>query len=110
MEQLLQAIEEAGMKIPAGTETEKVLGVAKALGLDPVDYLPREVEIVEHTNKRKQTNTFVKTGYFVVGRKENGRADTVRGPFIRLSILDELIEDLNKARDLRDANLTDGEA
>lgn len=103
MDKLLLAIEEKGMSIPADTDRDKVIGVAKALGLHPVDYVDREVEIVDYTNKKEETNKFVKTGHFVAGRKEDGTPVTVRGPFVRLDILDALIEDLVKARDLRDA-------
>lgn len=97
MEKLLEALSEKGVDASAMDEAQ-VRKVAKALGVDPIDYLPREVEIKQHTNKRDETNQFVATEAFVVGRKKDGTAQTVRGLFLRTEALDQAIEDLQRAK------------
>jgi hypothetical protein len=99
MDELLAALNEKGVDA-SGMDEEQLRKVSKALGVDPLDYLPRKVEVVPYTNKRKQTNDFVSTDSFVVGRKEDGSALTVRGLFLRVEALDQAIEDLKVARGL----------
>lgn len=99
MDKLLEALAEKGIQTDALDE-DQVRGVAKAMGIDPADYLPRSVKIVPYTNKRKETNTFVSTDAFTVGRKEDGSAKTVRGLFLRVEALDQAIADLQAARGL----------
>jgi len=99
MESLLQALAEKGIDASAMTE-DQIRKVAKAVGVDPLDHLEREVKIVPYTNKRKETNQFVETPPFVVGRKDDGTAQTVRGLFLRVECLDQAIADLAAAREL----------
>lgn len=101
MDKLLEALAEKGISTDALDEGQ-IRGVAKAMGIDPAEYLPRQVEIVPYTNKRKETNTFVKTENFTVGRKDDGSAQTVRGLFLRVEALDQAIADLQAARGLVD--------
>lgn len=98
MESLLKALAEKGVDASSMTP-EQVKKVAKAVGVDPLDHLPRDVEIVDYTNKRKETNKFVQTPSFVVGRKDDGTAQTVRGLFLRVEALDQAIVDLQAARE-----------
>lgn len=100
MEKLLKALSEAGIDLPEGTEDAQVQSVAKAMGLDPDDFIPRQVEIVKYTNKRKETNTFVKTPSFFVGVNEKGKKVKVQGLFLRVDALDQAIADLTEARDI----------
>lgn len=100
MNKLLEALKEAGINLPEGSEESQIRGVAKAVGLDPDDYIPRQVEVVEYTNKRKETNMFVKTPSFVVGVNEKGKKQTVQGLFLRVDALDQAIADLTQARGL----------
>ena len=99
MEELLSALAEKGVDA-SGMDEEQLRKVSKALGVDPIDYLPREVKVVPYTNKRHQTNQFVETPPFVVGRKDDGAAQTVRGLFLRVEALDQAITDLQAARGL----------
>lgn len=114
MEALLEAIKEkAGGLDLAGREEKEVNQVARALGLDPFNFTPHTVEIVEHTNKRGETNRFVKTSKYRVGTNDKGFATTVQGLFLRVDILDAVIEDLVKARGMlaaEAADIHDGEA
>lgn len=107
MEKLLEALSKKGVQADALDE-DQVRNVAKAMGLDPSDYLPRQVKIVPYTNKRKETNNFVSTDAFTVGRKEDGSAKTVRGLFLRVEALDQAIADLTAARGLVEGS-TDSE-
>lgn len=97
MDKLLEALAQKGVDASAmsGEQIEKV---AKAVGIDPIDYLPRNVEVVDYTNKRNETNRFVKTPGFVVGRKEDGTAQIVKGLFLRVDALDQAIADLQAAK------------
>ena len=97
MEELLAVLSEKGVDA-SGMDQEQLRKVSKALGVDPVDYLPREVKVVPYTNKRKETNQFVETSAFVVGRKKDGTTQTVRGLFLRVEALDQALEDLKAAR------------
>ena len=99
MESLLEALAAKGIDASAMSE-EQIRKVAKAVGVDPLDHLPREVKVVPYTNKRKETNQFVETSPFVVGRKADGTAQTVRGLFLRVEALDQAISDLQAARGL----------
>lgn len=101
MDKLLAALAEKGISTEALDE-DQIRGVAKAMGIDPAEYLPRQVEIVPYTNKRKETNTFVKTENFTVGQKEDGSPQQVRGLFLRVEALDQAIADLQAARGLVD--------
>lgn len=104
MDKLLEALAEKYQIDGSTMSEEQLLKVAKSLGLDPLDFLPREVKVVPYTNKRKQTNQFVQTPPFVVGRKDDGTAQTVRGLFIRVEALDQAIADLTAARGLLKGN------
>jgi len=97
MDKLLEALAEKGVDASSMTK-EQTLKVAKAVGLDPVNFLDREVNIVPYTNKRKETNQFVETSPFVVGQKADGTAQTVRGLFLRVEALDQAIADLQAAK------------
>ena len=97
MDKLLEALASRGVDASSMTD-DQIRKVAKAVGLDPIDYLPREVEVVDYTNKRGETNKFVSTPSFVVGRKDDGSAQTVRGLFLRVEALDQAIADLQAAR------------
>jgi hypothetical protein len=99
VEKLIAALNEAGLAITPEMGEEQITKVAKAMGIEPLDYLERKVEITQHTNKRNQTNTFVATPPFVVSR-ENGQTRSVRGLFLRVEALDQAIEDLLAAREL----------
>ena len=100
MESLLKALAEQGVDASSMPE-EQVLKVARAIGIDPDDHLPRaEVVVGPYTNKRKQTNNFVQTDAFVVGHDEKGKAIKVRGLFLRVEALDQAISDLQAARGL----------
>jgi len=101
MDKLLEALAEKGIKM-SGCEDDEIKKVAKNVGIDPIDYLDREVEIVQHENKRDEKNTFVKTPSFVVGRKDNGMAQTVRGFFLRVEALPQAIADLTAAQAMLD--------
>ena len=94
---LLSALAEKGIRLQGVSEAE-VIKIAKGCGIEPLDYLPREVEVTDYTNKRGQTNKFVSTPSFVVGRKEDGSAQTVRGLFLRVEALDQAIADLQAAK------------
>ena len=108
MESLLEALAAKGIDASAMTE-EQIRKVAKAVGVDPLDHLPRDVKIVPYTNKRKETNQFVETAPFVVGRKADGTAATVRGLFLRVEALDQAISDLQAARGLLPSESDDEE-
>ena len=99
MDSLLAALAEKGIKLQ-GVSDEEIVKVAKGVGIEPLDHLPRKVEIIDYTNKRGETNKFVTTPPFIVGRKDNGLASTVRGLFVRVDCLDQMIEDLQAAREL----------
>lgn len=102
MDRLLKALAEAGLSVNNDMSEEQLRKVAKSVGVEPMDYLERKVSIVSHTNKRDETNEFVKTLPFIVGRKKNGMAQTVQGVFLRTEALDQLIADLQIARGLLD--------
>lgn len=99
MESLLAVLAEKGIDASAMTE-DQIRKVAKAVGVDPNDHLPRKVEIIDYTNKRKETNKFVKSSNFVVGRKDDGTAKTVQGLFLRVEAVDQALADLHAARNL----------
>jgi hypothetical protein len=103
MEELLTALAEKGVDASNLTE-EQIQKVSKAVGVDPIDYLPRDVKVIPYTNKREETNQFVQTPSFVVGRKDDGTARTVRGLFLRVEALDQAISDLQVARGLIDSD------
>ena len=98
MESLLEALAAKGITETSEMSEEQLLKVAKAVGVDPLDHLPREVKIGPYTNKRGEQNTFVQTPPFVVGRGDDGMAKTVRGLFLRVEALDQAIEDLQRAK------------
>ncbi len=108
MDKLLEALSAKGID-GSGMDGEQIRKVAKAVGLDPVDFLPRSVEIKQHTNKRHETNTFIVTDPYVVGRKEDGSARTVRGLFQRVETLDQVLADLTAAKGLLSAPESDEE-
>jgi hypothetical protein len=109
LEKLTAALAEQGIKL-TGISEEETIKIAKKVGIDAQSLLPREeVQVVPYTNKREQTNMFVKTPSYVVGTKENGKPERVRGLFIRLSALDQVIEDLTRAREIADEMETDSE-
>jgi len=97
MEKLMAALAEKGIRVQ-GVSDEEIVKVAKSCGIEPLDYLDRKVEVVDYTNKRKETNKFVSTSNFIVGRKDNGMAQTVRGLFLRVECLDQAIADLQAAK------------
>jgi len=97
----LEALAERGIKTDSLDE-DQVRNVARAMGLDPGEYLPRSVKIEPYTNKKNETNTFVKTESFVIGRNKNGTAKMARGLFLRVEALDQAIADLQAARGLVD--------
>lgn len=99
MDKLLEALAAKGLDASALDE-ESVRKVAKSMGVDPADYLPREVKIMDYTNKRGETNKFVSTENFTVGKKDDGSPRQVRGLFLRVEALDQAIEDLLQARGL----------
>lgn len=99
MEKLLEALAAKGIQTDTLDE-DQIRNVAKAMGIDPGDYLPRKVEIVPYTNKRDEKNTFVKTEAFKVGTKDDGSPRTVKGLFLRVEALDQAIADLQTARGL----------
>lgn len=100
MDKLLEALAEKGIRVQ-GVSDKEVLKIAKNVGLDPKKYLPRgEVEIVSHTNKRNETNKFVKTPFYTLGEDEHGKVQQVRGLFVRADIVDQIIEDLLTAKGL----------
>ena len=100
MEKLLEALKAANLDVPADLDDKQILAVAKAMGIDPDDHMDRVVEVVDYTNKRKETNKFVKTPSFVVGVNEKGKKIKVQGLFLRVDALDQAIEDLINAREL----------
>jgi len=102
-EKLNEALAEQNIRL-TGCSDKEVLAVAKSVGLDVNDFTTHTVEITEYTNKRDETNTFVKTSKFITGRKENGKAATVQGLFLRVEIIDQAIEDLLKAKELLSDN------
>jgi len=97
MESLLAALAEKGIRLQ-GVSDEEIVKIAKGVGIEPMDHLAREVKVVDYTNKRGETNKFVSTPPFIVGRKDDGSARTVRGLFLRLDALDQAIEDLQAAK------------
>lgn len=99
MDKLLAALAEKGVVL-VNRSDEEIVKVAKSVGLDPVDFVERSVQVGPYKNKRDETNTFVKTGSYVVGRKENGRAETIRGMFVRAAAIDDMISDLQTAKEL----------
>jgi len=100
MDKLIEAMQAMGISVNDDMDDAQIQKVAKAVGLEPLDYLEREVKIIPYTNKRKETNTFVETPPFVVGTKADGKSATVRGLFLRVEALDQCIEDLLSAREL----------
>lgn len=100
MEKLKEALAEKGVKLSGLAITDDyVIRVAKGMGIEPLDYLERDpVRVGPYTNKRKVTNTFVKTPAYIVGRKDNGLAQTVQGLMFRAEILDQVLADLNEAK------------
>lgn len=100
MEKLLEALKAVGVNLSGDTDKKQVFSVAKAMGIDPDVFVPRRVEIVEYTNKRKETNMFVKTPAFDVGVDEGGKKQTVQGLFFRIDALDQAITYLTEAREL----------
>jgi len=100
MDKLIEAMQALGISVNEDMTSEQIQKVAKAVGLEPLEYVEREVKIVPYTNKRKETNTFVETPPFVVGKDANGKSRTIRGLFLRVEALDQAIEDLTAARDL----------
>lgn len=97
MDRLLAALAEKGIRLE-GVSDQEIVKIAKGVGIEPLDHLDREVEVVDYTNKRGERNMFVKTPRFVVGRKDDGTAVTVSGLFLRLDALDQAIEDLQAAK------------
>lgn len=102
MDKLLEALAERGIKV-SGLKEEETLKLAKAVGLEPLDFLPREVELVDYTNKRNETNRFIRTPAFVVGHEEGGKAKTIQGLFLRVDALDQAIADLQAAKQMVDS-------
>jgi len=100
MEKLLAALVEKGINLGSDTKADVVKKVAKSIGLDPVDFVTRKVEVGPYTNKRNETNVFVKSSPYVVGRKANGRAETVRGLYCRMETIDDMIADLQRAKEI----------
>ena len=114
MEALVEAIKDkAGGLDFSGKPEKEIKAAARALGIDPFEHTPHTVELVTHTNKRDETNRFVKTSAYKVGVNSKGFAQTVQGLFLRVDCLDQVIEDLLEARRMLDAesvDLHDGEA
>lgn len=102
MDELIKAINEKhGLGISEDIGADKIKTIAKALGFNISEYVERKpIEIVEYTNKNEETNLFVRTAPYVVGRKKNGSPQTVRGLFLRIEALDDVIADLQAARGL----------
>jgi len=97
MEKLMVALAEKGIRLQ-GVSDKEIEKIAKGVGLDPVDFRERKVEVGPYTNKREETNTFIKTSSYIVGRKANGKAETVRGLYVRVETLDDMIADLQRAK------------
>ena len=100
MEKLIAVLAEKGFNITADMDEEQILKVAKAVGVEPLDYIPREVKVVSYTNKRNQTNQFIETPPFVIGKSADGKTLKTRGLFLRVEALDQAIADLTSAREL----------
>ena len=100
MEKLLAVLAEKGFNITEAMDEEQIFKLAKAVGVEPLDYIPREVKVVPYTNKRRETNRFVETPPFVVGKSVDGKTRTTRGLFLRVEALDQAIADLTSAREL----------
>ena len=99
MKKLIKALNDAGLNITSDMDEDQIRKIATAMGMEPLDYIERKVEIKKHTNQRDQTNTFVTTQPFVVGKKD-GKVRTIQGAWIRVEIVDQMLEDLLIARDL----------
>ena len=100
MEKLIAVLAEKGFNITADMDEEQILKVAKAVGVEPLDYIERQVKIVPYTNRRGMAYRFVETPPFVVGKSVDGKTRTTRGLFLRVEALDQAIADLTSAREL----------
>jgi len=100
MDKLIEAMQAMGIAVNDEMSEEQIQKVAKAVGLEPLEYVERSVEVVDYTNKRNQTNKFVSTPNFLLGKDAAGKTKTTRGLFLRVEALDQAIEDLIAAREL----------
>lgn len=98
MDKLIAKMQELGISVNDGMTDDQIQSVAKAVGLEPLEYVDRNVEIVDYTNKRNQTNKFVSTPAFILGKDKDGKTKTTRGLFLRVEALDQAIEDLLAAK------------
>lgn len=100
MDKLIAALKEKGLNISPKMEEGQIITIAKSMGIEPLDYMERTVEIVPYTNKKGQTNNFVKTPNFTLGVDAKGKTKTTGGLFLRVEALDQAIHDLMAARDI----------
>lgn len=101
MDKLIAALEEKGVNVNDGMSTDQIMQIAKAVGVEPLEHMDRVVEIVDYTNKRKQTNKFIKTLDYSLGTNpETGKTIVTKGLFLRLEVLDQAIADLAAAKEL----------
>lgn len=101
MEKLLEAIKAKGAVLAPDTDEKTIKKVARSMGIDWKEHVDRQpARLVKHTNKRNETNLFIETDPFVIGRNSKGKIQTVRGLFIRVDALDQCIDDLVQAREL----------
>lgn len=105
MEAVHAALKEKGIVLSGpGIGEKEVLRVARGQGIDPRDFSePETVRVGHYTNKRGSKNLFVLCPTYVTGRKENGLAQTVRGPMVRLEVAKKVIADLTEGVRLAEA-------
>ena len=100
MEKLIAKLAELGVNVNAEMGEDTVARIAQSMGIQPLDYMERQVKVVDYTNKRGQTNKFIETPAFNLGKDEKGNTKTTRGLFLRVEALDQAIADLAAARKL----------
>ena len=104
MERLKEALVEAGISSEAlnGMDEDKLKGLARAMGLNLAEFLPREVQIV--TNDKNGAR-YVQTENFVVPKFRNkkpveGETSQARNLYMRVEAIDQAISDLLRAKEL----------
>lgn len=100
MDKLISKLGEMGINVNASMDPKTIQNIAKGVGINPLEYVERQVEIVPYTNKRGETNMFVRTPALPLGMDAKGKLKEAQGVFVRLEALDQLIEDLLAAKGL----------